>query len=91
MQAVRLLVHGRVQSVGYRFWTVRTATELGIRGWVCNRRDGSVEILAVGTPEAVERLTEACRSGPAYAEVTAVDTHAAADDGSVGFSQRPSA
>ena len=91
MHAVRMVVRGRVQGVGFRFWTVRTAIDLGVRGWVHNCGDGSVEILALGTPDAIERLAKACHSGPTYAEVTAVETYPATDDGSVGFSQRSTA
>ena len=51
----RLAVHGRVQGVFYRGWTVDAAPALGLDGWVRNRRDGSVEILAAGPEEASPR------------------------------------
>lgn len=46
--ARRLTVRGRVQGVGFRAWTVREAKALGLDGWVRNRRDGTVEVLACG-------------------------------------------
>jgi acylphosphatase len=90
-QAWRLLVEGRVQGVGYRWWTMQRAQRLGLDGWVRNLADGSVEILAIGPDEAVGRLAEACRSGPSSAAVTSVERTPAADDGSQGFGERATA
>ena len=53
IETVRLRITGRVQGVGYRLWVTRTAASLGVRGWVRNRTDGSVEALVTGAPEAV--------------------------------------
>jgi acylphosphatase len=86
--AARLLVEGRVQGVGYRWWAVETARRLGLDGWVRNRADGSVEILAMGEAAEIERLLRACRDGPPDASVRAVRREAAEDDGAVGFQQR---
>jgi acylphosphatase len=88
--AARLLVEGRVQGVGYRWWAVETARGLGLDGWVRNRADGSVEILAIGEAAAIERLSTACGGGPPGASVRAVKLEAAEDDGSIGFEQRAS-
>ena len=52
-ETVRLRITGGVQGVGYRIWATRTASGLGLRGWVRNRSDGSVEALATGAPEQV--------------------------------------
>jgi acylphosphatase len=90
MRTAHLTITGRVQGVGYRIWAERTAAGLGIRGWVRNRRDGSVELLAVGENEAVAKLIEACRLGPRAAAVTEVTIADAQDDGSAGFWARPS-
>jgi len=87
--ALQLFVRGRVQGVGYRWWTVGQAKALGLHGWVRNRRDGSVEILAIGATQALESLIAACRRGPLAASVTAVEQATAEDDGSLGFEQRP--
>jgi acylphosphatase len=88
-KAVRLRITGRVQGVGYRLWATRTAAGLGLRGWVRNRSDGSVEALATGAPEAVAALVEACRQGPRGAQVSAVTVAEAEDDGSLGFGALP--
>jgi acylphosphatase len=86
VRAARLIITGRVQGVGYRMWAERTASALGIRGWVRNQGDGSVELLAIGEDGAVARLIEACSRGPRHAAVSAVSVSDAGDDGSVGFS-----
>ncbi|NEX94055.1 acylphosphatase [Caulobacter sp. 17J65-9] len=87
--AERLTVSGRVQGVGYRAWAVAVARNKGLEGWVRNRRDGSVELLAIGEPEAVDALETACRSGPPGADVAGVERAPAQDDGTEGFGQRP--
>jgi acylphosphatase len=59
-----VVIRGRVQGVGYRAWTQYTALDRGLDGWVRNRRDGSVEAVFAGAPEAVAAMIEACRHGP---------------------------
>jgi len=86
--ASRLLIQGRVQGVGYRWWATEAADRLGLCGWVRNLADGSVEALAIGAPDAIERFVAACRQGPAHAAVTSVVVSPAEDDGSRGFDQR---
>jgi len=88
MQSALLRVTGRVQGVGYRAWAIETATRLGLRGWVRNRGDGSVEALVSGTEDAVAAMIEACREGPFAAKVTGVAVSDASDDGSDGFRPR---
>jgi acylphosphatase len=89
--ALRLVIRGRVQGVGFRWWAVRQARSLGLSGWVRNRRDGSVELLAVGHDDACRQLADACAEGPAEAAVAAVERSPAEDDGSVGFEARETA
>jgi acylphosphatase len=89
LETVRLRITGQVQGVGYRFWMTRTAASLGLCGWVRNRRDGSVEALVTGTPEAVAAMIEAARKGPIGAQVRDVTVTPDKDDGSVGFVARP--
>jgi acylphosphatase len=69
MQAVRVVVSGRVQGVGFRAWVVRVAAELGVTGRVWNRPDGGVEAEAVGPSRALERFVAAMREGPRLARV----------------------
>lgn len=73
MIARRLIIHGRVQGVFYRNWTVEAARGLGLTGWVRNRSDGTVEILACGEEAAVEALVVRCRQGPPAAAVQRID------------------
>jgi acylphosphatase len=89
MRSVHLHITGRVQGVGYRAWATLTARRLGLRGWVRNRADGSVEVLAIGTDDPVATMIEACREGPFAARVTEVAAGEAIDDGSDGFRPRP--
>jgi acylphosphatase len=70
-------IRGRVQGVGFRYWTRRTATARGLEGWVRNRRDGSVEALFAGDENAVAAMIELCRRGPEAAWVERVDENAA--------------
>jgi acylphosphatase len=87
----RLIVHGRVQGVWYRGWAVDTARALGLDGWVRNRRDGGVEILASGSGEAVTLFIERCRQGPAAARVDRIDVEETDEAVPAGFGQRPTA
>jgi len=68
-----VLIHGRVQGVGYRAWAEDMARQLGLQGWVRNRRDGTVEAVFAGPGDAVTKMIEACRQGPYGAHVTGID------------------
>jgi acylphosphatase len=70
--AVHIVVRGLVQGVGYRWFVHSRATELSLRGLVRNLPDGSVEIEAVGSRDALERLVALARTGPRAAQVTGV-------------------
>jgi len=76
----RLLITGRVQGVGFRFAFADEARELGLRGWVRNRRDGSVEAIIVGTEEEVEAMVAWARRGPPAARVGTVSVEDAAGE-----------
>ncbi len=65
-------VHGRVQGVGFRWWALRRAGELALRGTVRNCADGSVEVRAAGARDALETLASELRVGPAHARVDEV-------------------
>lgn len=87
MTAIRAIVTGQVQGVGYRAWTVRQARRLGVGGWVRNRADGSVELLAAGDATAIELLLDACRRGPPSAIVHGIETYPAEAPKAQGFVQ----
>lgn len=70
---VHVFVSGRVQGVNYRWFTLDTATALGVTGWVRNLADGRVEAEIEGEKEKVDQLLEAMRKGPRLASVSDVD------------------
>ena len=90
----RLLIHGRVQGVGFRWSLMEEARRLGLDGWVRNRNDGSVEALATGPVEAVDALTLWAHRGPPHARVDRVASQDEPTDERLEsggkFSQRPS-
>jgi acylphosphatase len=65
-------VEGQVQGVGFRVFTAKIANQLGLTGWVCNRHDGSVELLAEGPAETLQALIHALHRGPNGARVDMV-------------------
>lgn len=69
---VRLIIYGRVQGVWFRDSTRTEAMGLGVTGWVKNRRDGGVEVVAEGPEDRVKQLVAWCHHGPSYARVTDV-------------------
>lgn len=75
-----LLVHGRVQGVGFRAWAQGTADRLGVEGWVRNRRGGEVEMVVAGSAQAVAAMAEACRQGPSFARVVHIEERDAGED-----------
>ncbi len=75
-----LLIHGRVQGVGYRWSMAFEAERLGVTGWVRNRRDGTVEAVISGDEAALDKLFDWAERGPPGAHVTKVDIHAASGE-----------
>ena len=73
MSARRYFVRGRVQGVGYRNFVEHVAGKIGVDGFVRNRRDGSVEVYAIGNGEQLASLRAALEKGPMMADVTRVD------------------
>jgi acylphosphatase len=69
---VHLVVHGRVQGVGYRAFVEREAKLRDLHGWVRNCRDGTVEALLAGDAPVVEDMIAVCRRGPLGSRVDAV-------------------
>ena len=93
MKAVRVRVEGRVQGVGFRWWTEREAQRRGLSGWVRNRRDGSVEAVFSGDDAVVDDMLDACRSGPSLARVDTLEAQPAGALGEdrAGFRTLPTA
>jgi acylphosphatase len=88
-RSVRVRLEGHVQGVGFRYWTERAATNLGLDGWVRNRRDGGVEAVFSGGADAVARMIERCRQGPPSARVDFVKVMDEAQLPPPGFEVRP--
>lgn len=85
----RLVIQGRVQGVFYRAWSIEEATRLGLRGWVRNRSDGSVEMLVDGSEADVARMIELCREGPPAARIDRIKVEQADEPVPSGFEKRP--
>ena len=81
-------VRGRVQGVGFRYFVEYSAKALGIRGWVRNVDDGSVEVYASGTTGQLSELAGLLWKGPRWAEVRGVDEAEASLESHSGFSVR---
>ena len=89
MVRLNAVVHGLVQGVNFRYYTQRQARDLGLRGYVRNRPDGTVEVVAEGRRRAVEELFAWLQSGPPMADVQRVDaTWTAPTGGWVSFEVR---
>jgi len=72
-QAKRFFVSGRVQGVGYRYFAMDTAEQIGVTGYTKNLADGRVEVYAIGTSAQLRDLARELRRGPALAAVSDVD------------------
>lgn len=82
-------VHGRVQGVGFRWWTRSRASELGLLGYASNLRDGRVEVVAEGPREDCEKLLEILRGGGTPGQVELVVERWSDAKGNVtGFAER---
>ena len=82
-------VHGRVQGVGFRWWTRSRASELGLRGYASNLRDGRVEVVAEGSKPDCDSLLDLLRSGatPGHVELV-VERWSDAKNNVTGFVER---
>ena len=86
VERLHAVVHGDVQGVGFRYFLMREGQRLGLRGWVRNRDDGTVEFVAEGSRADLERLKQAAERGPRMAHVERVDGRwSAAAGGLDGF------
>jgi acylphosphatase len=73
-KSLEIRIWGEVQGVGFRQWTVHQARLLGIRGYVRNLPEGSVEVLAIGDSQALDQFCEILRQGPMLARVDALES-----------------
>ena len=73
VQARKFVVRGRVQGVGFRWFVEREAAALGLLGWVRNREDSTVELLALGEEAKLTALKQRLAEGPRASRVDAVD------------------
>lgn len=72
MFSLIIIVTGRVQGVSYRYFTKKHANKLGIKGYVINREDGSVEVVAQGEKKDLEKFVEKLRRGPLFSKVKSI-------------------
>lgn len=72
-RGIILIIHGRVQGVGFRYYTEKKAHELNIKGFVRNRPDGSVYIEAEGSEASLDQFILWCQNGPDWARVSKVE------------------
>jgi acylphosphatase len=91
MTARLVRIRGKVQGVWYRSWTVEQAVQRGLRGWVRNRHDGSVEALFAGEPSLIDEMIALCRKGPRLARVDSIASEPTAEEPPTGFEQRATA
>ena len=84
----RLIVHGLVQGVGFRYSLARQAQSRGVAGSAANRPDGAVEVVLEGEPDAVESLVRWCEDGPRGAVVQRVEVSDEQPEGLRGFATR---
>lgn len=73
MKRLHLIIHGDVQGVGFRWYTMREAEKLGLVGWVKNKTNGTVEIVAEGEDQLLQKFKEWCEKGVSSARVERVD------------------
>ena len=84
-KAVHVVITGRVQGVGFRYWLSREAEARSLSGWARNLPDGRVEAVFAGPAGEVDDILQACWSGPTFAAVRAVDESPSDETPSEGF------
>lgn len=85
MERTRVVVHGFVQGVGFRYSVERAARHRGVAGWVRNRPEGTVEAVFEGEPADVAALVRFCREGPRGADVERIEVEAETPEGLTEF------
>ena len=86
---MRLVIAGRVQGVCFRDFAVREARALGLKGWVRNRSDGSVEAVASGPDDKIKAFVGKCTRGPTSARVTHIDMESVPPPSETDFVAKP--
>ncbi len=86
--AKSITIYGKVQNVGFRYYTLKTAVQFHIKGWVRNRADGSVYIEAEGDSIDLETFADWCRRGPQWARVDRIEIQDIPYTGFVDFKVR---
>ena len=86
---VHVIIHGRVQGVGFRYWVAEEAHQRRLTGWVRNRGDGRVEAVFAGDADLVADMISTCKIGPRLANVRQVDVVVDSADTPSGFEIRP--
>jgi len=87
--AIRVVIEGRVQGVGFRWWITEWARSRGLDGWVRNRREGTVEALFHGPEGVVRQMVQACSEGPASARIRSIREYVDEPPDDPGFVDRP--
>jgi acylphosphatase len=85
MSTYRYFVSGRVQGVGYRYFAMQAAEQLGVNGFARNLPDGRVEVVAEAADDVLTQFEERLREGPSFAAVDALDRAAIEPRGDRGF------
>ncbi len=88
MKTIHIIVTGRVQGVGFRYFTVRCANNLGLRGWVRNLPDGGVEAVIQGQDDSIEQMIELLQEGPRASIVTDLKIEEIEQEEFSGFTMR---
>ncbi len=89
IQRVHVFISGRVQGVGYRAHTRKTAVRLGLKGWVRNLSDGRVEAVFEGDRAPIEQMLQWCHQGPPFAAVKQVQVSPETPEGLESFQIQP--
>ncbi|NNE23125.1 MAG: acylphosphatase [Rhizobiales bacterium] len=87
--SIHIVIRGRVQGVGFRYWLAGEAEERKLSGWVCNRRDGAVEAVFAGDEALVKDMIAACSLGPRFADVQDIEVLNQPVEAGNGFEIRP--
>lgn len=91
MKALHLIIHGRVQGVGYRDWLMNTARLHKLHGWVRNLTNGTVEAVLAGPEASVMACVSACYQGPHAANVSEIELHPYENEILPSFEQKQTA